>query len=101
MASEYLLREEHLTPGAVREQLRLHGWTLVSIGAGLGFAGGIGAALLGSILTAMSWFIRSSFHGFTLQRGSTVLMCLTIPLLFFGAHCLDLLDRKESQRSKK
>ena len=94
MASEYTLPESKLTPGAVVEQLRLHGWSLASCGATVGLCGGLAVGLLGGILTVMSWFTGSHFHGFALQRDGTVLMGLMIPFLLFGAHCLDLLEKR-------
>ena len=94
MASEYALHESKLTPGAIRQRLRLHGWSLASCGAGLGLCGGLAVGLIGGVLTVMSWFTGSRFHGFALQRDGTVLMGLMIPFFIFGAHCLDLLEKR-------
>ena len=86
------------------EQIRLHGWNWKSSGAACGLGLGIFAPIAGSILTAMTWFAGPHWHGVFIQRDGTVLLFLTIPLLIFGAHCLDLLDqeveRAKSHRSK-
>jgi hypothetical protein len=70
-----------------------HDWCLV--GACAGLAGGIGVAILGSILTALSWFTDAGSH---LEKVlGTVLLVLTIPLLIIGAQCLDSLDKKKDR----
>jgi len=56
------------------------------------------APLLGLPLTALSWFIND-WHGFHPGRDGEVLLFLTIPLLIFGAHCLDLLDKEHERAS--
>ena len=43
----------------------------------------------------MSWVIGPHWHGFFIQRYGTVLLFLAIPLLIFGAHCLDLMDKED------
>ena len=35
----------------------------------------------------------------SLHRDGTVLLFLTIPLLIFGAHCLDLMDKHDEEAS--
>jgi hypothetical protein len=50
-------------------------------------------------LTALGWFI-GDWHGFHFGRDGSVLLFLTIPLLIFGAHCLDFMD-KETERIEK
>jgi len=86
-----------LTPSAVSEQMRVHGWTWTSGGAVCGLGFGIICPLVGSILTAIVWLTGPEWHGFHLQREGTVLLFLTIPLLIFGAHCLDLVDRQDRE----
>ena len=72
---------------------RSHDWC--SFGAVAGLAGGIGSALLGSILAALSWLGGA---GARLESvAGTVLLVLTIPLLILGAHCLDLTDKKKGR----
>ena len=62
-----------------------------TLGALTGLAGGTLAALLGSTLTAVSWFAEVDSIVKTL---GTVLLVFTIPLLICGAHCLDLMETK-------
>jgi hypothetical protein len=76
------------------EQMRVHGWTWKSSGAVCGLGFGIVCPLVGSILTAISWLAGPEWHGLHVQRDGTVLLFLTIPLLIFGAHCLDLMDQQ-------
>lgn len=96
MSNEFVLRENDLIPGRIRAALREHAWTWKSTGACVGLLGGLIAPLLGLALTGLTWFI-GDWHGFHLGRDGTVLIFLTIPLLIFGAHCLDLLDRQDSE----
>jgi hypothetical protein len=79
--------------------LRTHGWSRNMGGAVLGLFGGIIAPVFGSVFTAIGWISGPTWHGFAVQRIGTVLLFLTIPLLLFGAHCLDLSDR-EAKRAK-
>ena len=65
-----------------------------------GLCGGIGVGVLGSIISAVAWFTGPEWHGHLLQRDGTVLLLLTIPLLIFGAHCLDLVDRQKTKNQK-
>ena len=89
-----------LMPRSVMEQMRFHGWTWRSGGAVFGLSLGIICPLIGSILTAIAWFTGPKWHGFFLQRDGTVLLFLTIPLLIFGAHCLDLMDKQDDEARK-
>lgn len=66
--------------------------TWKSRGAVFGLFGGLAAPILGSVFTAISWFIDSSWHGVSLRSIGTSLFLMAIPLLAVGAHCLDLLD---------
>lgn len=100
MTSEAALRDIDLTPGRVRATLSEHGWSWKSTGACVGLLGGVFAPLLGSALTALAWFI-GDWHGFHLGRDGTALLFLTIPLLIFGAHCLDLLDKQNSKTKEQ
>ena len=82
------------TLDAIAETLRERGWTWKGCGAVCGLVGGIAAPALGSVLTAISWFTGANWGAFHVQRVGTIFLFLTIPLLLFGAHCLDLLDRE-------
>ena len=95
MTSESSLVTMKLTPDLVMEQIHLHGWNRRSAGAVFGFCFGVLSPVAGSILTAIAWFTGPHWHGFFIQRDGTVLLFLTIPLLIFGAHCLDLMDQKD------
>jgi len=88
-----------LTPHLLIEQLQLHSWNWRSVGATFGLCFGLLAPLVGSLLTGISWFTGPHWHGFFIQRDGTVLLFLTIPLLIFGAHCLDLME-KENEVAK-
>jgi len=72
--------------------LRIRGWNRSTCGAAFGLIGGIVAPIFGSVLTAVGWISGPSWHGFAIHRIGTVLLFSTIPLLLFGAHCLDLAD---------
>ena len=70
---------------------RLWSW---EAGAVCCFGGGMLAALIGGILTAMTWFLGGQLH--PLLRGTgTALMIATIPLLIFSGYCLDWSEREE------
>lgn len=88
-----------LVPCNLISQLRLHGWTARAAGAVCGFCGGVLAAIFGSLITLAAWFDGSERHGVALHRYGTVLLFLTIPLLIFGAHCLDLMDKADEEAS--
>jgi hypothetical protein len=76
-----------------RIEYRSRDWC--SFGAAAGLGGGIGAALLGSLLTALSWFTDT---GSQLEKVlGTAFLVLTIPLLIIGAQCLDMLDKKKDK----
>jgi hypothetical protein len=97
MTTESSLLAMKLTPHSVMEQIHLHGWNWESAGAVFGLCFGILMPLVGSILTAIAWFTGPHWHGFFIERYGTVLFFLTIPLLIFGAHCLDLMDKKDEE----
>ena len=90
-----------LTPNFLMEQIHLHGWNWMSAGATFGLCFGILSPLVGSVLTAITWFTGPHWHGFFIQRYGTVLLFLTIPLLIFGGHCLDLLDAKDKAAKRR
>lgn len=95
MTSEQSLQEVELSSHAVIRELRRHGWSMKTFGAAVGFCGGIGAAVGACALTVLVWLTHRAWHGVLLQRSGTVLFFLMIPLLVFGAHCLDLLDSQD------
>jgi hypothetical protein len=100
MTSEASTTQISSEPRGLVEEIRLHGWSWTSGGVVFGLCSGIICPIVGSILTAISWVTGPKWHGFFLQRDGTLLLFLTIPLLIFGAHCLDLLDKKVEEMKK-
>lgn len=100
MASESSLLEPKLTSRSLAEQMRVHGWTWRMGGAVCGLGCGIISPVIGLVLTAIAWFTGPEWHGLSVHRDGTVLLFLTIPLLLFGAHCLDLVDRERAKARK-
>lgn len=74
--------------------IEVNPWAWQSIGAVSGLVGGVLSPLLGTLLIAVTWFIHSERIISSLDDVSIGSFVLTIPLLAFGAHCLDLLERK-------
>jgi hypothetical protein len=74
--------------------VRVYGWTWRSGGAAFGLGAGIICPIIGSVFTAIAWFTGPVWQGMYLRRDGTILLALTIPLLLFGAHCLDLVDSR-------
>lgn len=79
--------------------IELNPWTWQSIGAVSGLVGSVLSPVLGTLLIAITWFIDSERVGSYLSIPIIVSFALTIPLLAFGAHCLDLLERKTARLS--
>ena len=96
MISAFAVRDNDLPTDRLKTALRCHGWSWTSTGACVGLFGGVIAPLVGLALTALAWFI-GDWHGFHLARDGAVLLFMTIPLLIFGAHCLDVLDKAEER----
>ena len=69
------------------------GWNYLSIGACAALAGGILAALFGSLLTAVTWFTGAGAGSSYMHTLGGILLFITIPLLILGAHCLDLAEK--------
>jgi hypothetical protein len=97
MTTEHSFEEMKLTPHAVMEQMRRDGSTWANWGAVCGLCLGLVSPVIGALLTVIAWFTGSEWHGLHPHRTGTVLFVLTIPLLIFGAHCLDLADRRERE----
>jgi hypothetical protein len=64
-----------------------------SIGAASGLAG-IVALFFGATLSVGAWFAGQGSSGTWLHRIGVALLLLAIPLLAFGAHCFDCVDRE-------
>lgn len=69
-------------------------------GAFLCFSAGIGAAILGSLLTASTWFVGAALHPWLHGLG-TALLIITIPLLIFSGYCLDWAERDASNQRQE
>jgi hypothetical protein len=77
--------------------IEVNPWTWQSIGAVSGLIGGVLSPVIGTLLIAVTWFIHSERIVSSLNGLSIISFVLTIPLLTFGAHCLDLLERKTAR----
>jgi len=75
-------------------------WSRRTCGVAFGLCGGLIALIFGTLVTAVSWFIDPKWHGVFLHQTSTVLFVVAMPLLIFGAHCLDLLDKDDERTSR-
>ena len=100
MTTAFSVAKKDLTHRGLVEQVAVHGWTWESCGAVCGLSFGMVCPLVGSILTAIAWLTGPEWHCLHLQRDGTVLLFLTIPLLIFGAHCLDLMDQQAEKPRK-
>jgi hypothetical protein len=91
----------------IHSLIQINPWAWQSIGAVSGLVGGVLSPVLGTLLIAVTRFIHSDGLVSSLNILIIVSFALIIPLLAFGAHCLDLLERKtaslpliEEQRSQ-
>ncbi len=69
-------------------------------GALIGLIGGALAPLFGSLFIAISWLIDNNSSGFSLHGLGSILLLSTIPLLIFGASCLDLFESRGRKEIK-
>jgi hypothetical protein len=69
-------------------------WAWQSVGAVSGLIGCVVLPVVGTLLIAVTSFVHSEWIVSSLNGLSIFCFVLTIPLLAFGAHCLDLLERK-------
>jgi len=100
MTTASSVAKKNLTHRGLVEQKTVLGWTWESGGAVCGLSFAIVCPLVGSILTAIAWLTGPEWHGLHLQRDGAVLLFLTIPLLIFSAHCLDLMDQQAEKARK-
>lgn len=77
-----------------RQRTDSGGWGWETAGAVGCFAGGIGAGLLGSLLTASTWILGAEVHPWIRGLG-TALLILTIPLLILAGYCMDWAERAQ------
>jgi hypothetical protein len=64
------------------------------------FTGGIGTALLGSVLTAITWILGAPQHAW-LRGTGTALLIVTIPLLILAGYCMDWAERNPNKSNKR
>ena len=83
----------------IHNLIQINPWAWQSIAAVSGLVGGVLAPVLGTLLIAITSFVDSERIVSILNALSIVSFALTIPLLAFGAHCLDLLERKTDHLS--
>lgn len=72
-------------------------WDCWTWGTILGFGGGIAAAFVGSVLTAVAWFEGGGSYAGAV---GTILLLALIPLLFVGALSLDA-EEKRKKRARE
>ncbi len=83
----------------VHRLVEVNPWAWQSIGAVSGLVGGVLSPVLGTLLIVFAWFTHSERVVSSLNVVSVGSFVLTIPLLTFGAHCLDLLERRTARLS--
>jgi hypothetical protein len=76
-------------------QRKRRGWSWQAIGALFGFVSGLIAIFFGTLFTIVNWFAKSGATSLFLRKFGTIFFVLAIPLFILGAHCLDLLERKD------
>lgn len=79
----------HLRPDTQSPRI---GWTRQRLGAAFGLTAGLVALMFGLLFTAVAWVAQS---GHFLKGFGTALLIISLPLLLFGAHCLDASEKQE------
>ena len=72
-----------------------------ALGAVGGLTGGIFSALFGAGFTVAGWLTANQGARQWLSTVGTALFFMTIPLLIFGAYCLDWMEKDKPQRHSK
>ena len=72
-------------------------WRWEAVGAGLTLGGGFLCPVAGGVLDLMVSYSRLGYERATLNKVSTFLYILTVPLLLLGSHFLDLMEKKASE----
>lgn len=67
-------------------------------GSVVGLIGGLLVAVIGSLLTGISWLARDVNLAAALHQIGGVLLCATVPLLLLGACCLDGLEVRQRKQ---
>lgn len=68
------------------------------VGAAVGLAGGLAAGIFGAALTAAGWLAANEVARHWLSSAGSTLLLMTIPLIIFGAFCLDWLEKNLAPR---
>ena len=84
--------KEHYLP--VYLLIKKYKWRWQSVGASLALGGGLLSPIIGVILDLLISYTRLGYEKPALSKVSAVCYVITIPLLFLGAHFLDLLEQK-------
>jgi hypothetical protein len=74
-----------------------HKWRWQTIGAGVSLASAFISPVIGTILEIFAFSPQWSDKKPILNKISIFFYAVTIPLFFFGAHLLDLLEKKEHE----
>lgn len=82
----------------IQRLIETNPWAWQSIGALSGLVGGVLCPVLGTLLIGVTRFSTEHLVSF-LNVLSIIFFALMFPLLIFGAHCLDLLERKTTNLS--
>jgi len=72
-------------------------WSWEAVSACCCFAGGILAAVVGSVLTAITWLVHVEVHPW-LRASGTALLIVAIPMLIMAGYCLDWLEKKQERK---
>ena len=82
MENVFIIFEDKDKPGFIK-----------SVGVVGGIVGGLISMLTGLILSIISYFNRTSFHGVEM-----ILLIASVGLLIIGAHSLDLIEKDKKAR---
>lgn len=99
------------TSVSIDKNMRSHGKTRLDfsgairqaqvLGAAFGLVGGIFSTTTGAVFTVASWFVANDGVRRWLSSAGTVMFLLTIPLIIFGAFCMDWVEKNRTQRGSK
>lgn len=73
-------------------------WTWWHAGAALGLLGGLLAGIIGFFLAILKSAEGNDIASADISRMATILIVLTIPMMMFGAVCLDKIEDIEKAR---